>query len=157
MGDLRESVRALLAFAPAPQMDQGGYAMAFTLTRAALLAADEDAKGLSASPPAWPSVEALADEIVRAGVREGLHFKTTTRRAMAIVAAKVALSRTLPANHPGIPDSCYHVTIQGRYDADSHCVVTSHGEPLVAFETDAGSLAPLDGHRIQVVVRKLEP
>jgi len=52
MGDLRESVRALLAFAPAPQMDQGGYAMAFTLTRAALLAADEDAKGLSAPPPA---------------------------------------------------------------------------------------------------------
>ena len=50
-------------------------------------------------------------------------------------------------------DGGYHVTITGQYDAASHCVVTSHGEPLVAFETDAGSLAPLDGKAVTVTVR----
>ena len=47
----------------------------------------------------------------------------------------------------------YKVVIQGQYDAASHCVVTTHGEPLVAFETDAGSLAPLDGKAVTVTVR----
>jgi len=50
----------------------------------------------------------------------------------------------------------YHVTIQGQYDAASHCVTTSHGEPLVAFETDAGSLAPLDGKAVTVTIQSTE-
>ena len=56
------------------------------------------------------------------------------------------------ASLPAQPEG-HRVTIHGRYDADSHCVTTSHGEPLVAFETDAGSLAPLDGKRVTVTVR----
>ena len=95
---------------------------------------------------AWGSVDELADAI-----RTATGFIEPDEWPEA--AATVALSRSLPANHPGIPDSCYHVTIQGRYDADSHCVVTTHGEPLVAFETDAGSLAPLDGKAVTVTVR----
>ena len=93
MGDLRESVRALLAFAPAPQMDQGGYAMAFTLTRAALLASDEDAKGLSASPPGWPSVEALAEAIKSAIYGPG---PVSDWNARALAAARIALAGPSP-------------------------------------------------------------
>ena len=47
----------------------------------------------------------------------------------------------------------YHVTIHGQYDAATCCVTTTHGEPLVAFEMDAGSLAPLDGKAVSVTVR----
>jgi len=39
-----------------------------------------------------------------------------------------------------------------NYDAASHCVLTTHGEPLVAFETGAGGLAPLDGKAVEVTI-----
>jgi len=54
------------------------------------------------------------------------------------------------------PEEPYHVTIQGQYDADSNCVLTEHGEALVAFETDAGSLAPLDGKAVEVTIQSIE-
>ena len=50
----------------------------------------------------------------------------------------------------------YHVTINGQYAAASHCVTTTHGETLVAFETDAGSLAPLDGKQVSVTIQATE-
>ena len=47
----------------------------------------------------------------------------------------------------------YRVIINGQYDAATCCVVTTHGEPLVVFDTDEGSLAPLDGKAVTVTVR----
>ena len=64
------------------------------------------------------------------------------------IEADVILSRPLPAQPEG-----HRVIINGQYYADNHCVVTSYGEPLVAFETDAGSLAPFDGKAVTVTVR----
>ena len=50
-------------------------------------------------------------------------------------------------------DEAYQVTIHGQYDAATHCVRTTYGEPLVAFETDEGSLQPFDGKQVSVTVR----
>jgi hypothetical protein len=88
----------------------------------------------------WGSVDELADAI-----RTATGFIEPDEWPEA--AATVALSRPLPK-----PDEAYHVTINGQYSAASHCVTTSHGEPLVAFETDAGSLAPLDGKAVEVTI-----
>jgi len=51
----------------------------------------------------------------------------------------------------------YRVVIHGQFNAESCCVLTTHGEPLVAFETDAGSLAPLDGKAVSVTIQERVP
>ena len=88
----------------------------------------------------WGSVDELADAI-----RTATGFIEPDEWPEA--AATVALSRPLPK-----PDEAYHVTINGQYSSASHCVTTSHGEPLVAFETGAGGLAPLDGKAVEVTI-----
>jgi len=67
------------------------------------------------------------------------------------------VARPLHATHPGLPDNCHRVTIQGRYDAATHCVLTSHGETLVVFDTDEGSFAPLDGKQVSVTITESHP
>ena len=68
----------------------------------------------------------------------------------------IILNAALAAYHAAKPDEAYQVTIHGQYDADSHCVLTTHGEVLVTFETDAGSLAPLDGKAVSVTIQATE-
>jgi len=65
--------------------------------------------------------------------------------------------------HPSTPPPTegrvvgYRVVIHGQFNAESCCVLTTHGEPLVAFETDAGSLAPLDGKAVSVTIQEGVP
>ena len=70
---------------------------------------------------------------------------TTDNAIMAVIHALTA--------YRAAKDEAYQVTIHGQYDAASHCVLTSHGETLVVFDTDEGSFAPLDGKQVSVTVR----
>ena len=73
----------------------------------------------------------------------------TFKKARAVLAALAPK----PASCSALPNNCHRVTIHGQYDADSHCVLNEHGEPLVAFETDARGLKTLDGEQVSVTVR----
>ena len=67
--------------------------------------------------------------------------------------ANACVGETSGVGYLSNPAEAGRVVIHGRYDAASKCVVTTHGEPLVAFETDAGSLQPFDGKAVTVTVR----
>ena len=119
--------------------------------RAVVNAARSRGEGERAKPDEW-TMEGLAEaiairQVILRNVDGGTNIGTITP-ADAAMLARVALSRPLPK-----PAEAYKVVIHGHYDADSNRVRTIHGEPLVAFETDEGSLAPLDGKQVSVTVR----
>ena len=98
------------------------------------------------------AVEAMNDAY-RPPATHAIHSQPCDCDLCLYQSRRVVLDSALASYRSAKPDEAYKVVIHGQYDADSHCVVTSHGEPLVAFETDAGSLAPLDGKAVTVTVR----
>jgi len=68
--------------------------------------------------------------------------------------ANACVGETSGVGYLSNPAEAGRVVIHGRYDAASHCVLTSHGETLVVFDTDEGSLAPLDGKQVSVTIRE---